>query len=246
MDHFLYIAASGARETMLAQAANTHNMANASTPGFRADLLMAQSAMVDGDGHKSRVYSTTHGQGTDFREGVTTITGRELDVAINGKGWMVIAAPDGSEAYSRRGDLRVNEFGQLANGAGQPIMGNNGPIALPPFSDMGIGVDGTVSIVPLGEAPNTLAVVDRIKLVNPEESQLVKNRNGMIQAKSGETAAADANVQLVSGSLESSNVDSMSAMVQMIEMARAFETHTRMMKTAEQLDHASTELMSMS
>jgi len=248
MDHFLYIAASGARDTMMAQATNSHNLANASTPGFRADLLMAQSALVDGDGYDSRVFPLAETQGVDYRQGALTVTGRELDVAVNGKGWITIMAPDGREAFSRRGDLRVNEFGQLANGAGQPVMGNSGPIALPPFSDLSIGSDGTVSIVPLGEGPNTLAVVDRIKLVNPAESELVKNQNGLIQLKDPTQGApeADAEISLVSSSLESSNVDAVSAMVKMIELSREFETHARMMKTAEQLDHASAELMTMS
>ena len=248
MDHLLYIAASGARETMLSQAVNSHNLANASTPGFRADLLMAQSALVDGDGFESRVYATGETQGMEFRQGAVSVTGRELDVAINGAGWIAITAEDGSEAYSRRGDLRVDEYGQLTNGAGQQLMGNNGPIALPPFSQISIGADGTVSIVPLGEAPNTLAVVDRIRLVNPDQSQLIKKANGLIQLNDPKLPVpeADANIDLVSGALESSNVNAVSAMVKMIELSREFETHVRMMKTAEQLDRASAELMSMS
>lgn len=245
MDHFLYIAASGARETMLSHAVNTHNLANTATPGFRADLLMAQSAMIKGEGHESRVYSIGDSQAIDYSQGILNVTGRELDVAINGEGWLVIQTPDGSEAYSRRGDLRVNEFGQLSNGVGQQVVGNNGPIALPPFSDIAIGSDGTVSIVPLGEDPNTLAIVDRMKLVNPDNTLLTKNLNGLIQLKDGIAAEPDSNVTLVSGSLETSNVNAISAMVKMIELSREFETHTRMMKTAEQLDQASAELMSL-
>ncbi|MCB1666980.1 MAG: flagellar basal body rod protein FlgF [Porticoccaceae bacterium] len=246
MDHFLYIAASGARETMLAQGVNSHNLANASTPGFRADLLLAQSALVDGEGHKSRIYSTGNEMDVDLDPGVVSITGRDLDVAINGPGWIAVQTPEGKEVYSRRGDLRVDEFGQLSDGAGLQLIGNSGPIALPPFSDITIGTDGTISIVPLGEAPNTLAVIDRIKLVNPERSDLRKTLNGLIELKKGDAVEADAGVSLIAGSLESSNVNAVSAMVTMIELSREFEAHARMMKTAEQLDSASAQLMSMS
>lgn len=246
MDHLLYVAASGARETMLAQAANTHNLANASTTGFRADLVTSQTAYLSGEGHESRAFSGMRDRGVDFREGVINATGRTLDVAVNGQGWMAVQAPDGSEVLSRRGDLRINEFGQLFNGVSQPVMGNAGPIALPPYSDIAIGSDGTVSIVPLGEDPNTLAVVDRIKLVNPDTSLLKKNEQGFVHMTNGEELLPDAGVKLVSGALESSNVNSVESMVRMIELARQFETHVKMMKTAEELDRSSAELMRLS
>jgi flagellar basal-body rod protein FlgF len=245
MDHFLYIAASGARETMLAQAANTHNLSNASTTAFRADLVTAQSAYLSGEGHESRAFAGMKGRGVDFKEGVINATGRELDIAINGPGWMAVEAPDGSEALSRRGDFRVNELGQLLNGAGQSVLGNAGPVAIPPYTNITIGADGSVSIVPLGEDPNTLTVVDRIKLVNPDTDMLAKNPNGLVQMIDGEETLPDASVNLVSGSLESSNVNSVESMVQMIELARQFETHVKMMKTAEELDSSSAKLMSM-
>ncbi|MEH6616206.1 MAG: flagellar basal body rod protein FlgF [Porticoccus sp.] len=246
MDHLLYVAASGARETMLAQAVNTHNLANASTTGFRADLVTAQSAYLSGEGFESRAVAGMKGRGVDFREGMINATGRDLDVAIKGSGWMAVQAPDGTEAYSRRGDLRVDELGQVLNGVGQPLIGNAGPIALPPFSEIAIGADGTISIVPLGEDPNTLAVIDRIKLVNPDTSLLAKNRQGLVQIKGGEPAIPDAGVGLISKSLESSNVNPVESMVRMIELARQFETHVKMMKTAEKLDSSSAELMRLS
>ena len=246
MDHFIYIAASGASEAMFSQAINAHNLANASTTGFRADLLVAQSAHLSGGGLESRVFAGVQNQGIDFREGAINVTGGELDVAVNGQGWLAILSPDGTEAYSRRGDMRVNEYGQLMNGAGQQVLGNSGPIAVPPFTTISIASDGTISMVPLGEDPNTLAVVDRIKLVNPDHALLTKNETGLIQMiDPGSQAEPDASVRLVQGSLESSNVDSVGAMVRMIEMARQFETHTKMMETAEQIDQASAELMSM-
>lgn len=246
MDHLVYISSSGAREAMIAQAANTQNLANASTVGFRADFMMAQRASAPSQELGTRAYASMQNSAVDFQPGVINSTGRELDVAISGHGWMAVATAEGGEAYTRRGDLRVNELGQLSNGAGQVVMGNSGPVALPPFTDIAIGSDGTVSIVPLGEGPATLAVVDRIKLVNPDQDSLSKGENGLIQLNSGEKASADADVSLLSGSLESSNVDSVGAMVRMIELARGFENHIKMTEIAEQLDAASAKLMSLS
>ncbi|MDZ7783988.1 MAG: flagellar basal-body rod protein FlgF [Halioglobus sp.] len=246
MDHMVYVAAFGAGEAMLAQAVNAHNLANASTAGFRADLLSARSAYTDGESADTRVYAAMRNTGIDFSHGAINATGRNLDVAVNGDGWMAVSLPDGGEAYTRRGDLRVDEFGQLANGAGMQILGESGPIAVPPFSEISVGADGTVSIVPLGEDPDSNVVVDRIKLVNPDTAQLGKGEDGIIRLAGGEEAPADAAVRLIPGSIESSNVDTVAAMVQMIELSRQFESHVKIMHTAEQLDQSSAQLMSIS
>jgi len=246
MDHFVYIAASGARESMISQASNAQNLANASTVGFRADLMLEKVAQISGQGVGSRAYPQMVNSGVDVSEGVINITGRDLDVAINGPGWMTVQASDGSQGMSRRGDLRVSELGQLVDGAGMQLVGEGGPIALPPFSEIAIGTDGTISIVPLGEDPNTLAVVDRIKLVNPDPQNLEKGRDGLLKTRDGEPPVADAGVRMTGGSLESSNVDTVGSMVHMIELARQFENHVKMMKTAENLDQASAALMELS
>mgnify|MGYP003142737014 FL=1 len=243
MDHFVYIAASGAQEMMLAQAANCHNLANASTPGFKADMVSAESRYLDGVGADSRVYTIEKRKGTDLAPGSLEQTGRDLDVAIVGEGWMAVQAPDGTEALTRRGDLRVDAFGQLLNGAGQPVLGERGPIALPPFSSLTVGADGTVSIVPLGEQINAVAVLDRIKLVNPPAEQIDKGADGLLRLDDGLASEPAADVRLASGMLESSNVNPVSAMVQMIELSRQYEMHVRMMSTAQELDTASTQLM---
>lgn len=248
MDHFVYVAASGARETMLAQANNANNLANASTTGFRSDLLMARSAMVVEPGRDmtTRIFSMMESSGIHFREGRMNATGRELDVAINGAGWIAVLAADGSEVYSRRGDLRVDQSGQLLDGAGRQLIGKRGPIALPQFSKLEVGADGTISMVAVGEASNTLAEVDRIKLVNPARELLVKSEDGNIRTRTGGKAIPDAGVSLISGSLESSNVNTVESMVRMIELSRQFENHVKVMKTAEELSQSSIKLMSMS
>lgn len=246
MDHLVYIAAAGANDAMQAQAVNANNLANASTTGFRADLLAASSVYMTGTELPSRTYAVNNRLGIDFEQGTVNATGRDLDVAINGAGWMTVLGADGSEALSRRGDLRVTAQGQLIDGVGNPVLGNAGPIAIPPYSEIAIGSDGTISIVPLGEDPNTLAVVDRLKLANPDPATLYKGEDGLVRMPEGEDPLPDALVTLISGSLESSNVDTVGAMVHMIEIARQFEQHTKMMSVAEQLDSASSQLMKMS
>lgn len=247
MDRMLYVAMSGAKQIMLAQAVNNNNLANVSTAGFRADLDAFRSMPVFGPGYPSRVYAMTERPGTDMSSGALTTTGRELDVAVNGQGWITVQAPDGSEAYTRAGDLRVSVNGQLETGAGHPIMGNGGPIAVPPFEKIEIGADGTISILPVGQAPNALAVVDRIKLVNPLQRDMEKGVDGLMRVKNSRgDVAPDATVSLAGGVLESSNVNAVEAMVKMIELSRHYETQIKMMRVAQDNDVAATQMMRMS
>ncbi|BAO44289.1 flagellar basal-body rod protein FlgF [Thiolapillus brandeum] len=246
MDRMLYIAMTGAREIMNSQAVNTNNLANASTTGFRADLEAFTSTPVWGDGHPDRAYATVEGMGVDLSGGSIQTTGRDLDVAIKGDGWIAVQAPDGSEAYTRAGDLRVDSFGILTTGAGYPVIGEGGPIAVPPNGKLEIGQDGTITVQPLGQDINALAVVDRIKLVKPSPNALKKGEEGLMQLRGGGLAEADASVTLVSGALESSNVSTVDSMVRMIELARQFEMQVKMMKTAEDNDRSAAKLMSMS
>lgn len=245
MDRMLYVAMSGAKQIMLAQAVNNNNLANVGTSGFRADLDAFRSMPVFGPGYPSRVYAMTERPGADMSAGSFTTTGRELDVAVNGQGWIAVQAPDGSEAYSRAGDLRVSVNGQLETGAGRPVLGNGGPIAVPPFEKLEIGADGTISILPVGQAPNALAVVDRIKLVNPPSRDMEKGVDGLMRVKGRGDVPPDASVSLANGVLESSNVNAVEAMVKMIELSRHYETQIKMMGIAKENDVAVTQLMRM-
>lgn len=232
---------------MLAQAVNTNNLANASTVGFRADLLRAQSAYLEGTGVDSRVHIRPQFTAVDFDHGTVNTTGRDLDVAVNGEGWIGVLAEDGTRALSRRGDLRVGPGGQLLDGAGLQVLGEGGPIALPPYSELSIGTDGTISIVAPGESPDSATPVDRLALYNPPLNQLEKDPDGSLRMKDGQALPpVDGAVRLIPGAIESSNVDSVGAMVHMISLARQFESHIKFMKVAEQLDAASAELMSVS
>ena len=243
MDRMLYVAMSGAKQTMAAQAINAHNMANVNTTGFRADFAAMRSQPVFGDGHPSRAYAQTERPGTDFRPGVIAATGRSLDIGIKGEGWMAVQGRDGREAYTRAGDLRMTANGVLVTGAGHPVMGNIGPIALPPSIKVEIGDDGTISIQQPSSGPEALAVVDRIKFVKPPLESLEKGDDGLMHLKSDQLAPADGSVRVASGMLEHSNVNAVGSMVNMIELARQFEMQIKMMHTVEQNDRSSTELM---
>lgn len=246
MDKMIYLAMSGARETMLRQASNNHNLANLNTTGFKADLDSLTSTPVYGPGHPGRVYVQDEAVGADLASGEIITTGRALDVAVNGEGFIAVQDRDGTEGYTRAGELRVNAFGLLENGAGYPVMGNGGPIAVPPFENIEIGADGTVSIRPIGADPGTLAVVDRIKLVKPDPATISKGETGIFHLNDGGEAEVDATVQVMSGAIEGSNVNAVEAMAKMIELSRQYEMQIKTMKTAEENDQAASKLLQVS
>lgn len=246
MDRALYVAMSGASQTLLAQAANSNNLANASTTGFRAQLVEAQSVAVSGPGLQSRVDTQMLDQGWDSTSGTLTQTGRDLDVAMQQNDWLAVQASDGSEAYTKAGNLTVDSYGQLLTGSGQPVLGDNGPITVPQYSSLKIGADGTISIVPAGQAANTVAAVGRLRVVQANAGQLVRGTDGLMRAADGVSLDAASGETVVSGALESSNVDLANTMVTMIQLARQFDLQTRLMKTAEDNSSASSSLVQMS
>lgn len=243
MDRLVYIAMSGAKETLRAQAANNHNLANASTTGFRADLSAFRSLAVQGDGLPSRAYAVDASIGWDGTTGELQQTGRDLDVAVNGPGWLAVQAADGSEAYTRAGDLRVDATGLLATGAGHPVLGDGGPISVPPHAAISVARDGSVSIVPLGQGAQTISTVGRIKLVDPPDAALQRGADGLFRMGDGTQAEPDAGVQLVSGAIEGSNVNIAATMTQMIELARRYELQVKAIRTAEEDAGAATRLL---
>ncbi len=243
MDEMVYLAMTGAKQTEVAQAINSNNLANVSTSGFRADLHAFSSRPVEGPGAASRVNAVVEAYGTDLAQGPVANTGRDLDIAVQGDGFIAVLAPDGSEAYTRAGDLRVNAGGILSNGAGHPVLGDGGPVAVPPNVSLTLGSDGTVSVQPLGQGPEALAVVDRIRLVNPDLSRLSKGADGLLHLPEGETAPADATVTITAGALEQSNVNIAMTLVNMIELSRQYEMQVNAMKTAKENADAAAQLM---
>ena len=243
MDRMLYVAMTGAKNIMLAQAINNNNLANINTTGFRADLASFQAMPIAGAGYPSRTNAVVEGTRVDMSSGPLITTGRELDVALKGDGLIAVQAPDGNEAYTRAGDLQVNSAGMLLTGAGFPVMGNSGPIAIPPNQKIEIGADGTISVLPIGQTPNTLAIVDRIKLVKAPAEALTKTSDGLLRPTTGDTLAPDASVTAQSGVLETSNVNGINALAHMIELSRHYEAQIKLLKTAEDNDAAGAQLL---
>ena len=246
MDRVLYIVANGGKQLMHAQALNSHNLANANTVGFQQDLANFHTQLIQGSGLDTRAFATAEDVGVTFDKGTVQTTGRALDVAVNGDGWLAVQSPDGSEAYTRAGNLHINTNGQLMTGADHPVLGDSGPIVIPEYEHLEIGVDGTVSILPIGQQPSTLSEVGRIKLVSPEHATLVKGGDGLLRTRDKTPAESVTEVTLVSGALESSNVNSIEAMVNMIALARQFEIQVKIMKTAEDNEASATRIMDLS
>jgi len=243
MDRLIYVAMAGAKEILNAQAANNANLANVSTTGFRADLTAFQTQQVVGAGLPSRAYATDDSIGWDTRSGMLQTTGRPLDVAIKGPGWIAVQANDGTEAYTRAGDLHVDPSGLLMNASGNPVLGDSGPITVPPHTSIAIGSDGSVSTVGQGQPATSVSTVGRIKLVNPPVAALVRGADGLFRLSSGDAASADATVTLDPGALESSNVNIAETMANMIELARSYEVQVKAIKAAEDDSASSAKLL---
>jgi flagellar basal-body rod protein FlgF len=245
MDRMLYISMNAAQQTMLSQAANTNNLANVNTTGFRADFEQFRSQPVFGEGLPSRVYSMSERPQTDYQPGSMQTTGRDLDISIQGEGFMAVQGKNGQEGYTRAGDLHVSPTGQLVTGTGLAVMGEGGPIAVPPAESIEIAQDGTITVRPIGGDPNALAVLDRIKLVKPELSNLFKDTDGLMRLQSGGDAPLDATITVASGTLESSNVNAVGSLVNMIQLQRQYEMQIKMMKSADENSAASARLLQM-
>jgi len=243
MDNMLYISMTGARETSMAQATAANNLANAKTTGFKADLAQFRAMPVYGDGLPSRAFAMTERPGYNFDQGAVITTGRNLDIAIAGEGWFVTQNEQGEEMLTRRGDLKISANGELLNGLDQPVMGDGGPIALPPFEKIDIAKDGSITILPLGAEANAVAIIDRIKMVKPDPATLEKSEKGLFKSIDGEAFVADAAVTLESGVLESSNVSVVEELTNMINLSRQFEVQVKLMGSVEENGRALDRLL---
>ena len=244
MDRALYTSMTGAKHNTFAQAVHANNLANVATDGFRRDYVAARSMGVwFGDGLPTRAHALTERPATDFTIGTLRETGRDLDVALRGAGWIAVRAPDGSEAYTRDGNLQITALGQLLTGSGLPVLGNGGPIALPQASKVEIGTDGTITVRALGQGSDALAQVERIRLVNPPAQDLHKSEDGLIRVREGVRVTADPTVRLASGFLEGSNVNAVEAMTEMLGLARQYEVQVKLMKTVDENTEVAARLL---
>ena len=246
MDRLIYTAMTGAKHALEQQATTSHNLANATTTGFRAQIDQFRAVPVQGAILPTRAFVVDSTTGSDFRSGAIQHTGRELDMAVQGDGWIAVQAPDGSEAYTRNGSLKVDENGILLTRDGLQVMGDGGPLSIPPGRNVAVGKDGTISLVPDGSAATGLTSIGRMKLVNPPAGDLVRGDDGLFRLKDGGAADVDPKVALIGGALESSNVNVVDEMVNMISLARQFDMHMKLLQHAENNDSKAAQLLSMS
>ena len=244
MDRMIYVAMTGAKHILAQQATVTHNLANVTTSGFRAQVDAFRAVPVFGTGQATRAYVVDATVGTDFRPGVIQTTGRDLDVAINGKGWIAVQGADGKEAYTRYGSLAVNANGLVQTRTGLNVLSSGGPLSVPPDSEITVAKDGTVSVIPTSGAKNQISEVGRIKLVNPPEENLVRGDDGLFHLRDGGTADVSDTITLHSGGLESSNVNASEALVNMITLSRMFDLHMKLLQKAEQDDAKAAQILS--
>jgi flagellar basal-body rod protein FlgF len=234
---------TGAKQIMQAQAVNNHNIANVSTIGFRADSVAFDSEPIYGPGFATRVNAVAGDAGTDFSAGTMESTGRDLDIAVNGNGFIAVQGTDGKEAYTRAGDLRVSPAGAVTTASGLPVLTEAGPLVIPPSTVVNIGSDGTVSAVPQGSAAFAITQVDRIKLVNPPTTDLQKGDDGLLRLKSGGKAKTDESVTVTSGMLESSNVNAAQSLINMIELQRMYEFQIKSINSTDTNEQSAERMM---
>ncbi|MBK5929778.1 flagellar basal body rod protein FlgF [Halochromatium salexigens] len=250
MDRILYTAMSGAKQGMDRQALVSQNLANVTTAGFRAQLYAARAVPVQGEAPlHTRASTVASSPGSDFSPGPISTTGRPLDVLIEQDGWLAVQADDGTEAYTRRGDLQIDANGVVVV-VGRPVVGDNGPIIVPLDSQVVIGSDGTLSAIGPGEGPEAIADVGRVKLVDPGEQTLIRGEDGLFRPpedEDGEVAVLgqDEDLRLVVGSLEGSNVSAVEAMTAMIDAARHYEMQLSMISTTDENAQRANSLLSL-
>lgn len=243
MDRLIYTAMTGAKHTLGQQAAVANNLANANTTGFRAAMHRMRAVPVQGEGLPTRAFAVDATVATNFAPGPLQQTGRAFDVAVEGKGWFAVQMPDGTEAYTRDGSFELSANGVLQTRGGLPVVGDGGPIAIPPDNEILIGKDGTLSALAAGGAQNIVNVAGRLKLVNPPEDNLVRGDDGLFRLRDGAVEPADEAVQVAGGYLEGSNVSVVDQLVTMISLARQFEMQTKMMQTAETNDRSASQVL---
>lgn len=247
MDKALYISMTGAKHNMQAQTNHANNLANVNTNGFKADMAQARSVGVYyGEGLPTRAYALSERGATDFSEGPLQQTGRDLDVAIEGEGFIAVQGLNGEEVYTRAGSLFIDSVGILRTGNGLPVMGNAGPVAIPAADKVEVGSDGSVTVIPQGQGPEAPVVIDRIKLVNPGQGILSKGEDGLFRALDlQEPLLVDANVRLVSGFIEGSNVNAVHEMTNILTLSRQYEMQVKVMSTAKEMSESSARLLQM-
>ena len=243
MDRLIWTAVSGMSASMARQRMIANNMANSQTIGFRAELMVAAPVTVKGPQLETRALTDAAVRGARMDQGVVSETGRALDVALNGEALLGVQAENGDEAYTRRGDLSLTPAGLLVNGDGRPVLGEGGPISIPPGSEVSIAPDGAVLVRDAATPDAPLAQADKLKLASPAGSKIAKGLDGLFRVEGGGVLPADAEARLTGGALEQSNVRPSQVLVEMIEAQRLYDMRTKLIATAKELDEGGASLM---
>jgi flagellar basal-body rod protein FlgF len=233
MDKLIYTAMTGASHVLQQQATVSENLANTNTPGFRAALSTFRAVPLVGEGLPTRTFVVDSTAGFDSTPAAFQPTGRDLDVSVNGGGWIAVQGPDGKEAYTRNGSFQISPAGVLQTRTGLNVMGATGPITIPPSAQVTFAKDGTISTVPDGSQASAVVVVGNLKLVNPPPEQMERGGDGLFRLKNGTVAAADPKTEVVPGTLEGSNVSTVEMLVDMISLARKFDMQMKMLSSAD-------------
>ncbi|SNT03677.1 flagellar basal body rod protein FlgF [Sphingopyxis indica] len=243
MDRVIYTSLTAMRGSQARQTAIANNLANVNTPGFRGEIAEAQSLWLQGSGVGGRAVASEEVVGADMHHGTITATGRDLDIAMQGDALLVVQAPNGEEAYTRRGDLMLSASGLLTTGDGSPVQGTQGPVTIPPADAIRIDDQGGIWIVPTGGDPENPQQVDRLRLASPAGSDVVKGLDGLFRVNNGGILPDDPEARIVTRSLEGSNVTATTALVEMIEASKAWDSQLKLISDAREMDSATANLM---
>ncbi len=246
MDRALYIAMTGAKHNTMSQTAEANNLANVNTTGFKRDFEQARSMPVFGEHYPTRAYALSERPASDFNPGTLVYTGRHLDLGIDNQGWFSVVGPDGEEAYTRRGDLRVDQLGRLINGEDLQVIGVGGPIVIPPYEQIEVAMNGTISIVAAGDEPAVVAELEQLKMVIPDPDRLEKSPDGLFRLRDkgeNEVVQPDPTVEVVEGHLEQSNVKAVHSLIETLSLHRQYEMQVNMMKTVDENAQVTSQIM---
>ena len=244
MDRFAYTALSGMRSALASQDVIAHNIANASTLGFRKDIGTTQQRALTGGNFDDRIMAAEVQMRAQMAPGDMVTTDKPLDISMVGEAMLAVQSPEGVEGYTRRGDLRVDRAGLLVNGEGRPVIGAGGVITVPPAEKIEIAADGTINIQPPGAGPNEMVAIDKLKLVTPDITKIAKGLDGLFRSTvPGAVVNADNDARLIAGTLEGSNVNPMGEMIELMEQARTYELQVRLLDSSKELDTNSTQLL---
>lgn len=244
MDRIIYTTMTGANAAAQRQAVLSHNLANVTTTGFRAELSTFRSVPLEGQGSSTRVFGLDATSGHLETAGPAITTGKNTDLMARGNAWFAVQGLDGLESYTRNGALEVTADGQLVTSTGLPVLADGGgPVDVPQNAKVSFGSDGTIVATLPGQDPINIG---RLKMVTPNaDTPLKRGDDGLFRGANGGPLPADANATLLAGAIEGSNVNAVDAMVGMIAASRQFEQQMKLLTTAETNDKTASQLLSL-